>query len=368
MRMFNKKFSYLYTFYVTYVFIHILAFSLSYLYFIEKGLSYIQILIGDFIVFASVLIGLLIFKRLLTKAGLMIAIIFSIMQFLILYNLTSQYQFYISRVLLGLNLIFFSVCYNISHFRLTKKSDIGLSSGLMFAIGPIIGILIPGFKGFIVEKHGFEFIFIIAVILELFLFYILTKVESYKIEFSIVDLLKKLKGLRLILFFEGLVESVPFSIIPLVTLLYIKTPIKLGLFSSYLAIIGFIGNLIFGKISDAIKNRKWFLYILTSLLSLSVIGLGFSWSIYSWAIFTGLVGLLLTLSWPFMTALVVDKYPKVEESMISREFILNFGRTFGLMIFIATFSLFDNIYLALIIIGLLFLIYPLLIKINKIYK
>ena len=366
--MFGKKFLNLYTFYIGFLFTNALAMSLTYLYFIYRGLSYTQILVADLIEYSSAVLLLLILRKLSTKTGLVIAVTFSIAKFLLLYSLTSEYQLYLSRILVGMNMVFFSVCYNINHYRLTQKDKIGLSSGLLFSIGPILGILIPGIKGFIVDKYGFEFIFIITAVLALILFYMITKVENVRINFSLFDLFKSIKGLRMILFFEGLIESIIFSIIPLITLIYIKTPIKLGLFSSILAFAAFFGNLLFGKISDRMRNRKSFLYILPTFIALSVLSLGFSKDIYSWIMFSALAGFFLSLSWPFMIALVVDKYPKVEDSMIPREFMLNFGRIIGMTIFISIFIVFNNLYLGLIIMGLLSFIYPIFIRVKKVYN
>lgn len=367
--MFDKKFLNLYTFYTGFLFTNALAMSLTYLYFIYiRNLSYTQVLTADLIEYSSAVILLLILRKLSTKIGLTTAVVFSIIKFLLLYNLTSEYQLYLSRMLVGFNMVFFSVCYNINHYKLTQKDKVGLSSGLLFSVGPILGIIIPLIKGFIVDRYGFGFIFIIATILTLILFYMVNKIENMKIKFSLSDTLKRLKGLRSILFFEGLIESIIFSIIPLITLFYIKTPIELGLFSSFLALIAFFGNLLFGKISDGMKSRKSFLYILPTFIALSIVSLGFSKDVYSWVIFSGLAGFFLSLSWPFMIALVVDKHPIVEESMISREFMLNFGRIIGMVIFISMFVAFNNPYIGLIVMGALSFIYPLFVKIKQVYS
>jgi len=107
---------------------------------------------------------------------------------------------------------------------------------------------------------------------------------------------------------------------------------------------------------------------LPTFVALSVLSLGFSKDIYSWVTFSALAGFFLSLSWPFMIALVVDKYPKVEDSMIPREFMLNFGRIIGMAIFIAIFASFNNPYLGLIVMGLLSFIYPIFVRIKKVYN
>jgi len=101
---------------------------------------------------------------------------------------------------------------------------------------------------------------------------------------------------------------------------------------------------------------------------LSVIALGFSSNLTWWAIISGIRGFISTINGAFVTTFVLDQVPEVKEAMIGREFLLGAGRTIGTLVLFASLFRFNSPKIALIIIGCVYLFFPLLIYRKKLYQ
>jgi len=86
-------------------------------------------------------------------------------------------------------------------------------------------------------------------------------------------------------FFQGISSKVNYTIIPIFTLFFIKTPVGFGNFFGYLALVAALASLINGYISDKMKSRKHFSIYSAQLAVISFLPLAFAENPYSWAIF-----------------------------------------------------------------------------------
>ena len=125
-----------------------------------------------------------------------------------------------------------------------------------------------------------------------------------------------------------------YSLIPIFSLFFLKTPRQFGNFFGYLAIIAAIAALFNGYISDKIKSRKAFFYFFTSLAVISFLPLPFIKDIYYWGIFAGISSLCMNLANPFWFTYSLDYYKDlgVEKTMALREVFLNSGYILTLLI------------------------------------
>jgi len=107
--------------------------------------------IGLLVAFGTQILFFLLFnkKTLSAKTSWAIAMFGFFASILLVIDVKSEVQYYLSAFFNGFNLFFFWIFYNIAHFEHTPKERIGVSSGFMFGVPSIIGIVAPLIAGFL---------------------------------------------------------------------------------------------------------------------------------------------------------------------------------------------------------------------------
>ena len=288
--------------------------------------------------------------------------------YFIVYNLLPSLWLYVFAVFRGVVMIYFYLSYNINIFTLIKKEDHAFSAGVYNSIFYVMGIFLPVLAGIIAESFGIKKVFIVGAIALVLPAYFATKIRNIQVNYKIREAVKSLKKVNVLVFIEGIWETVIFIGIGLYTLSFIQTPLKYGLFYSYLSFVGVIAALIFTRISDKIKKRTVFIYPLSILLGIFTTFLFFARDFQTWAILAGILEFLSILTFPFMTTVVLDKQRSVAEGMISRELFLNLGRVLGAVFIILSIVFLGSMLYSFILIGLIFLLFPYLVYKKRIYS
>ena len=360
------------TFYTVYLFLGSFSTSILPTYFLKNGLSLNQIMLGKIIYFIGQLILLLGLKNLKAKFSWKMALVTSIAYILLIINLNSALLYYLGVFINGMSLFFFFLFYNIAHFELTPKEKTGNSSALMFIVPSFIGILAPLLAGFLAQINIY-FVWLFSLFLFFLSYLLLNKQKDFRVTYSIREAWSEIKATRIFLILEGVWEALPFGIIPIYTLFFIKEPLPFGTYLSYLALISIVANFILGKLSDKLKKRVVFLYPITILISVVTFLLPLATSrLVIWIVLTGILKFLLPVFSNVSTAFVVDTHSNLRKAIPGREIALAVGRFTGLFLSFLSFTFEQRPRIIFFVLGLFMLSYTLVLfvrtKIMKTYN
>lgn len=204
-------------------------------------------------------------------------------------------------------------------------------------------------------------------------YYLVNFQKEFQISYKIRKALAQVKPTAIFVFLEGVWEAMIFAIIPIYTLYFIQTPLKYGIFLSYLSFMGGISNFFLGKFTDRLQKRSVFLYPVT--ISLAILTFLFPRAINDlklWVILTGAVNFILPLFWNLVIAIVVDTHSDLRLAFPGREIVLEAGRFFGLSLTLLSFYFEPSPNHIFIILGFAMLLFPASLayntKIKKLYQ
>ncbi|VVB61238.1 Major Facilitator Superfamily protein [uncultured archaeon] len=362
----DRSFLRLYTIQFFYIISHVFGWTLSSLYFVQIGYSFIDIAVYFAASFISSVLTVMALKHFhsnrLMRAGL-------ILKFLVFATAAYLYVkplLLFSEIMQGVMAIFWWVPMNIHFFRHKKEGRNASHSGLYFLMWPLVSTILPAVAGAAAEKYGMKTVFFsaAALILPAIVLSFRAK-ESSQININFKRFTEYTKGVKTLLFLQGIWEGVDWTVVPLATLSFVSAAAGFGAFYSYLGFFGIVAFFIAGRASDRIKKRAIFLYPVTVAMALSTILSGLSTTFLAWGVFRGAVSFLVNLFSPFSMTVVVDTSKSLEESMIAREFLLNFGRALGAMIVVLLLIMSVPIQHALVVSGAILLLHPLFLRHKK---
>lgn len=281
-------------------------------------------------------------------------------------NINTYYIFIIA-FLFALNIVFFWTIYNTLHFKYSLKEEHGFKSGAYFLLVPILAAILSPISGLVVEKLGFHFLFSSSMLLFLVPFILAFYLPNFKFEFETKEALFTTEH-SLLVIFQGYIFMLTSNVVPIFTLFFISTPLKLGSFFGYLAIFAALASLFNSKISDKLKKRAPFFYTFIIFNALSYIPLVFSKSLLNWQIFSGINNFTYGLTNPFDFTLVLDHAKNdVGKTMLGRELYLNFGRVAMVVFILILYYLTSSLWSALIYSALVPLFYPIVAYYQRVY-
>jgi len=359
----------IYFFFFTYLAAVVYSQTLLMLWFQKNGISYTGMLLYFFSMHFSVLFIFFILQgqKFNSKFSLLVGVVTSAAGVLSASFVTNVYHVFIVAFFFGLNMAFLWMIYNVLYFKYSGKEEHGFKSGAYFLIGPVVGVLLAPLSGLVVEKLGYNFLFLSSMILYVVPFVFVFYLPSFDFEFETFKAVSKIEN-RILIFFQGYISILSFDIIPLFTLFFIATPFKLGSFFGYLAIFAALAATLNSRISDRLQKRASFFYIFTTLNILSYIPLFLSKSFFAWQIFSGVNKLTYGLTRPFDLVLILD-HAKLDlvSTMLGREVYLNLGRAAMVIVLLIIYYLTSSLWSALIWSSLVAFLYPMIAYYQKIY-
>ncbi len=358
----------LYFFFLTFLLAVSLGRSLLSFWYIQNGLDYKQIVLYFLIDFLMPPLILLFVRKFSTQRSFIIALLSEILLMLNVSHFYHPFQIYLAGALAGTTVLFFYLTYNTLFFENTPRDKRATSSSLYILPGPVLSIIIPLLTGFIGQTWGLPKVFLASIVVLFFVFYLVRFLPKIEFECNLFDNLKKTQRINLLLLIEGIKDSIPLVALPVFVLFFIRQPLPYGAYFSYLAVVSTATTFLLGFLSDKFKKRTFILYPTTTLLAIGAVCLGFAHDLAHWAIISGFLSLISTINGIFVTTLVLDQIREVKTGMISREFLLGVGRVIGVSIIFVFLSFYSSPKIAIILIGLLYLAFPLTLYLRKIYK
>ncbi|KKQ91205.1 MAG: hypothetical protein UT17_C0015G0004 [Candidatus Woesebacteria bacterium GW2011_GWB1_39_10] len=370
--MFNKKFLLLFTFYISFVWFTVFGTSILPTHFLAQNLSLQQMMFGTVLRFVAQILLLITLTTFTAKISWRLALVSSLVYILLSIKIYNVPQFYIASFINGFAMFFFFVFYNIAHFENTPRERKGHSSALMFIAPSLIGIIAPLVAGYVAQIN-LVIIWMVSSTSFLISFYLVSLQKDFQVSYKIKAAIREIKATRMFIFLEGVWEALPFGVIPIYTLFFIKTPFEYGIFLSYLALISIIANFTLGKITDKLQKRTVFLYPLTIIMACTTTLLAFvNSNLASWIILTGIIQFFLPLFWNVSTAMIIDSHSNLQLAIPGRELILAIGRVVGLVMAFLSFTIEKSPYYIFIILGSVLFLYPIVLfwntKISKTYS
>lgn len=336
----------------------------------QNGFDFPSLIIYSFSSFFLALVGILYFPiKINSRKSIFLGILCSALSVLVLIKIFSPIQLYVSAILGALNIIFFWIPFNTMYFKYSSEEKRGLNSGILFLVNPIIGMTLQPLSGIIAEKFSFGVMFTVGMFLYLIPLSLIKIIPDFNMDLNVKKEIKILK-FNWTTFFQGMLARVNYTLIPIFSLFFIKTPIGFGSFFGYLSLITVIASVLNGHISDKMKNRKHFFYIFTILTVVSFIPLAFSSNPYLWGIFAGISSLCYSLATPFWFTYNLDHYKElgVEKTIILREIFLGVGYTVSLLVLLLIYFIFDSTKLSLVVISILCCFMPIVSYFQGVYR
>lgn len=359
--MFNKKFQLLFTFYTSYIWFIIFSTSIFPTHFLAQHLNLQQMLLGVVLKFVAQIILLLTLTKLTSRISWRLALVTSLISIFLSISIKNSFQFYTASLIGGFAMFFFYPFYNIAHFMNTPREKKGHSSALMFIVPSFIGIFAPLLAGYIAQEN-IVFLWIMSLVSFLISFYLAGSQENFQLSYAVGAAIGEIKTTRVFLFLEGIWEAVPFGVVPIYTLYFIQTPLKYGIFLSYLAVVSIIANFALGRMTDKLQKRIVFLYPLTIILACTtLLFVVVKSNLVSWLILTGIIQFFLPLFWNVSTAMVIDSHTNLQRAIPGRELILAIGRILGLSLVFISFNVEKSPHYIFIILGLILFLYPIML-------
>ncbi len=325
----------IYIFFFTYMAAMYLSQTLVVFWLFQKGYGFAD-LIGYYLIsYIVALVGIIFLPKfkMSAKRAIFWGIIQSALIVIVLLKVWSPYQIILSAIFSGLNVIFFWIPYNTIFFNNSDENKRGTNCGMYYLVTPIIGVTLQPLTGIIAEKFGFQTMFLVGIFTYLIPIILLRFLPDFEWHLDVREEFSKIK-FNWTVFLQGATSRMNYSLIPIFSLFFLKTPRQFGNFFGYLAIIAAVAALLNGYISDRIKNRKLFFYFFTTLAVISFLPLPFINNIYYWGIFAGISSLCMNLANPFWFTYSLDYYKDlgVSKTMALRELFLNSGYILTLLI------------------------------------
>ncbi len=260
-------------------------------------------------------------------------------------GIVMQSGFYLSFVLLegtwllcmapiffGFYIVCFWVPYNVLMLRQTSKRNRGEMIGYFFLVFPVIGLASPIIGGHLIEGIGYEWIFGFAFIALACNAVLVMLSHSTKSKSMVGKLTFKGMGKRLALgiFFEGGQEGVWWTMVPLISMIFLTGESNLGYVFALFNLAGGIASVLVARISDRKGFRHKYVRAAALVSVPMIFGIAMAPDLSGYLVLAGIVYLLVPMLQILLLAMATDRMRgRYTSCSISRELLLNTGRILG---------------------------------------
>jgi MFS family permease len=256
-------------------------------------------------------------------------------------------------IMFGVYIVTFWIPYNTLMMHITSVKARGATIGVYFLVWPLITAVGPLFGGLLITRFSYDAMFVFAIaMIAVDLFYmsgfrVLRKLRERVIipeliQTVTVGILRKEKttldftgvGSRLMygLLVEGVIDGVFWVAVPIVSFEFATSEATLSQYLSLFALWGAIMTVALGYLSDRIKNRRTILRIGGILCGVSIILSALAPSVDGYLLGMSMTYFFLAIIPAFLFTMLLDKLERYKKKgVLVREFLLNVGRTAGVL-------------------------------------
>ncbi len=256
-------------------------------------------------------------------------------------------------LLFGIYIVTFWVPYNALIMHITSKKKRGAVIGAYFLIFPLVSVVTPLAGGAIISSLSYEVLFTIGMAIVLLNLVIVSGLKvflSLRERIIIPELLQSLKvnlvgklqmdlvlkpvdwRLRIALFAEGVQDGVFWVFVPIVSFEFAKNELSLGGYLSLFAFWGAVMTVALGYLSDRLKDRAHIVRVGATFAAVSILLASMAGSAEQFAASMSMAFLFIAVIHSFLFTMLLDKMEKLKKKgVLVREFLLNAGRTCGIL-------------------------------------
>jgi MFS family permease len=246
--------------------------------------------------------------------------------------LQGVWLFAIAPMFFGIYIVCFWVPYNILMLRQTSKRNRGEMIGLFFLVFPVIGLASPIIGGYLIEGVGYGLLFAMAFLALL--------ANAALIAISPSTHTRPMRGaltlrgmgrrLGLGLFFEGGQEGVWWTMVPLISMLFISSESNLGYLFALFNLAGGVASVVVARLSDRNRARVTYVRAIALCSAPVLFAIALVPSLEGYLVLAGLAYLLVPILQILLFAMATDRMERRKASCsITRELLLNTGRLLG---------------------------------------
>jgi hypothetical protein len=348
------------------------AFGLNFmaLYLVGLGYRLDQIILAAMLGFSLPVLVIALMRSARAKISFSAAFTAKITAYLIALlwlNPSTMKLIYVSNALV---LVFFWIPYNLEFFSFATEKNRAYSGSIAIAIYPLVGLAVPALAGYTWHSRGFTTNMLISVSIltaSIIYMWLNNAIKFRRFDYSIRDSLKSLRRYRTLFFLQGVWEASNFIGVPLLTLLFVRTEVGLGVFLSYLGALSVVSTITLSRLSDRRGSRTAFIYPALIVTGAVTISLCFAGTLFWWILCVGVVNFTGVLTTPFLIAVALDADVAGINMWAGRELLLNLGRSVGGGVLLLIYRYTDSPRLAFAVLGCALLAYALVLHFKRIY-
>ena len=227
--------------------------------------------------------------------------------------------------------------FNVLMAQMTEKNDRGVTYGAFFFVWPLTTFFAPFLGGLVIGWISYQALFALGIVIILTTAVLVVAYRRYIPKDQVMKIRLGALGRRNVIAIlgEGGFEGVFWIGITLVAYEFTQDEVDLGALFSLFGLSAGIMAIILGKVSDRIQNRRLFVAV-SSLASIPcVIMIALSKNLDQYAIANGLLEFASFIMPVFIFAILTDKFEETKnDSVLTREFLLDIGRVSTLALFI----------------------------------
>jgi len=235
----------------------------------------------------------------------------------------------------GVSIPLFYLPFNALIVKRTKLENRGMRMGVLFLVVTVTGVIAPTLAGQIIGAAGYAtlFAFGFACLLVNAVLVLVVISGEHQLVFRISYASFGRRNVAA-MFFEGCYEGLSFSLISLITLIFVKGEQELGYIFSVFALAGGAMMLVLGFMSDRIRRRHLFMWAGAVMSSIFALMVSLAPNLGSFVAGNSLLQLTGSVAPLFIFAMMADIGEDDPASVsATREVLLNSGRAFSLSIY-----------------------------------
>ncbi len=232
----------------------------------------------------------------------------------------------------GFYIVGFWVPYNILMLRQTSRKNRGEMIGYFFLVFPVIGLASPIIGGYLIDSVGYGTIFgcAFAALMANAVLIITSPSTVSKPMKGRLTIRKMGKRLAAGLFFQGGQEGVWWTVIPLISMIFVTSGHALGYLFALFNLVGGIASILVARVSDRRGHRYKYVKGAALVCVPIIFGIALAPDLASYLVLAAAVYLIQPMLAILLFAMVTDRMEgKFTSCSITRELLLNTGRILG---------------------------------------
>lgn len=302
-------------------------------YFLKLGMSIQEIFLSEAFLFLASMATIPFLKGFRARDFMLAGIAVSFISVLLLILYPRPEMSFVFRLLGGLTHITFWVPFNTLFYEFRKENH-GILGAIYYSISPVLSLVLPIIGGMVAASIGFPALFSLALVVfaanaaATYMF-----VENRAYTYDLTQALHSISGLRSLLFLEGFSAMIIINVTLAITpLRYFSTPLGLGAFLSISTIFSVAASFVAARLSDKVRRRRDFILPVVLCFGICTIISSQANDLVSFFIWYGMVNFFSRIFFPLPLALLADNSKSMLDSMVGREYLLNFGRLMGTLL------------------------------------